>query len=349
MKVNRYLVSLAGAVVLSAAQGGVAFAQATSIYSGEAVSPTTLKIDTWGSGVALESSDVVYTGSKSVKGTSYGRYQGIRIVLATPVDIKSLMGDTNALFQIVYSLAEKTETTASGSGKFGGKGGAFGGSGSGGRSQGGGSSSQPGGGARGGAAGGLGGSGGGRGTDSKSEIKTVPAENIRIVLGMDDGAKFELNMELSTSRFVRDEWRSLAIPVAAIDGLKNSSGKLKEVNIFTDQPTTLYIGQLQIAQDETPIRVDDLTDQTIAKNDILTLNSSAEGGPSALKYVWTVRGIANADTGANLNPNYLVTLEGKKFKHHFSKGGDFEVTLTVKDVYGIKKSATQKMVVHVTL
>ncbi len=349
MKVNLYVVSLASALALTATQGGNAFAQATSIYAGDISSPSTLRVDTWGSGVAIESSETVFSGSRSVKATSFGRYQGVRLVLANPVDIKSLMGDTTSLLQLVYLMSEKTETTSSGTGKFGGKGGSIGGSGSGGRSQQGGSGGRQQGGAAGGKGGASGGLGGGSGQDSKAEVKTIAPENVRIVLGMDDGAKFELNMELSTSRLVRDEWRSLAIPVSAIGGLKNSSGKLKEVDIFTDQPATFHIGQIQIAQDETPIRVDDLNDETVAKNDIMSMNGSAEGGSSSLKYVWTVRGIANTESGTNPNPNYLVTLEGKKFKHQFTKSGDFEVMLTVKDVYGIKKSASQKMVVHVTL
>ena len=335
---------LAGIVSSSlclAAYCSLAASAQTSIYSGEASSASTLSVGPWGSGVVLETTENTYIGSRSVKTTSFGKYQGVRIVLANPVDIKNMMSDGNSLLQVVYDIKDKSETTNTSTSKFG-KGGMSmpgGGNGSGGRQQGGI-----------GQGGGLkGGSGGSGTTTTTSEEKTKTAENMRIVLGMEDGKKFELSMELANSRLEHDSWRSLSIPVSAISGLTGSSGRLKDVSMFTDQPATFYLGQIRLVQDETPIHVDDLSDQTIAKNDTITIPANSEAGPTQVKYTWTIKGIVNPDTGTNANPNYLVTLEGKKFKHQFRKSGDFEVTLTASDVYGKKKPTSTKMIVHVTL
>ena len=58
-----------------------------------------------------------------------------------------------------------------------------------------------------------------------------PMENLRGVLVMSDGKEIEQFVPLDGAHLKRDEWKSVAIPVEAIPGLKDSSGQIKEIRL----------------------------------------------------------------------------------------------------------------------
>lgn len=310
-----------------------AFCQSTDVtlYGGEKPVDSGITLSSWGSGVVEQSTEYVFSGIGSLKVTTHGRYQGARLVFGKKIDLKTALSSPGSFLKFVYFMGEKT----------GGSEGAPGGKGSGGFSPGGSSSGGS----------GKGGSGSGADGGSVRSSKVKAPTYFRVVLGTDDGKKTEFNLDLQTGRAERETWRQIAIPLSSIAGLKDSSGKLTELQFFADQSSTVYLGEVRLLTDGTPISVSDLNDATIASNDILTLAGAAEGGPTALRYVWTIQGIPSADPmeGSTLTTSYLVTGEGKNFKHQFRKKGDYQITLTVEDVYGQKKSATSMMKVHVTL
>ena len=145
----------------------------------------------------------------------------------------------------------------------------------------------------------------------------------------------------------RDVWSTMAIPVVALAGLKQTSGEVKEVDIFGDSPATIYLGELRVIRDETPIRVDDLPDQTIAVNVTVSFTASADAGVTPLKYEWDF----DSTDGVN------VDAEGRVVKHKYRKSPKdnknntvpITVTLTVSDPYGLKKPVTRTAKVYVTL
>jgi hypothetical protein len=331
MKYSKALAATAVMIVLGA---GTATAQRgeIGIYKGDLASQKLFQLGAWGSGVAAETGDFVYTGGKSIKITTHGRYQGARFILTNPVDLKAAVADPTSYLQFVMIFPDPATTGGSGLGS-----GSLG------------SGTGRGGGGLAGAAGGEGALGGG-GAGTRT-IKPRPLANVRLLLIMSDGKRSEMAMEIASARREREEWKSLAIPVGSIPGIKESNGMLKEIQIFGDSPATLYLGEVRVVRDETPIRIDDLNEQTVAKNDTVTFVGSAEGGPSPLKYEWTIRGVASKDPTerSEVSPTFIVTGEGRTFKHQFRKGGDYEVSLTVSDVFGIKKPSTTKTNIHVTL
>jgi hypothetical protein len=399
--------------------GAVALAEVV-IYQGQPAQSSGVKLQSWGSGEATDSEEQVYTGVKSVKVKTHGRYQGGRLVLAKPANVKDTIENPRVYFELAVLVPEKQGSASgsrlrmgggmagpggmTGSGGMMGPGGRRGGTSGGMRGPGGGmmgpgggmmgpgggmmgpgggtmgrggSSTSPGGGGsrsgagggtmgpggsrggRGGTSGGMMGPGGmggdssgagpggsgGMGGDTARGLLVEPKaiRNVRVVLVMTDGKQVDMTLPLEFARPTREGWRTLAVPLSSLPAMKSVSGEIAELRVFGDSVGTLYVGQIRTILDDTPIRVEDLQERTVAVNDTVKFTGSAEAGVSQLKYQWTV-------TKAGERPAQLpVDAEGRTFEHKFRKGGEYEVVLTVVDVYGRKKPATSVAKVRVTL
>ena len=308
------------------------------VYKGEPVQQVGVTLAPWGSGEARESEEKVYVGSKSIKVTTHGRYQGARLVLQNPIDLKSAAADPTAYLVFTVALANRDSSGRMGMG--GDYGSMMGGSMRGamrGRQGG-----PPG---AGGGPGDLGAGAPGLGGADVARQKAI--SKLRAVLVGTDGKKMESWLPLDSATSTRDEWKQLAIPVSAIAGLKESAGTVKEVHLFGDTPAIFYIGEVRVMHDQTPIRVDDMPERTVAVNDPVQFNGSAEGGVTPLIYEWDF----DSQNGV------AVDREGRSVIHRFRKSKrdpqgnsqPFIVTLTVRDAHGIKKPATRTTKVLVTL
>ena len=307
------------------------------VYKGEPIQQVGLSLLPWGSGDARESEEKVYLGSKSIKLTTHGRYQGARLVLQNPLDLKTVMNDNSAYLQLTIALANRDSTGSMG---LGGDYGMMSGPGSAamrGMMRGG----------RGGGPGAPGAPDGGGADGNSSMVKQKPIGKLRLVLVATDGKKMETWLPMESAVTVREEWKQLAVPVVAINGLKESAGTIKEVQLFGDTPAVVFIGELRVIRDETPIRVDDLPERTVAVNDPVQFNGSAEGGITPLVYEWDFDnqdGVALDKTGKNIIHRF------RKSKRDADRNSQpFIVTLTVRDLYGIKKPATRTTKILVTI
>jgi hypothetical protein len=381
------------------------------IYQGQPAQSSGLKLQSWGSGEAADTEEYVFTGVKSIKVKTHGRYQGARLVLSKPADVKEASSDPRMYLEMAVMVPERQTTSRTGGGMMGpgggmmgpglgsggmmgpgggrsgsssGRGGMMGpgggmmgpgggmtgpgGSGRGGMTGPGGSGrggmTGPGGSGRGGAGGMMGPGGSGRGgaggdtsggamgpggsggmNDTARSLLVEPKniKSVRAVLVTTDGKQIEVTLPMEYSRANREGWRTLSVPLAALPALKNTSGEIAEIRLFGDSIGTMYVGQIRTVQDDTPIRVAELPERTVAVNDTIKFTGSAEAGVSQLKYEWTV-------VKAGERPDPLpVDAEGKTFEHKFRKSGEYEVILTVRDVYGRKKPATAVAKVRVTL
>lgn len=319
------------------------------IYAGQPVKESGIQLGSWGSGEATESEAKVFDGSRSLKIVTHGRFQGARIILPAPMDMSSMMDDKTVYVQFQVSLPGKDSAGTMGRDyggmmqgmmasmrSKGGRSGAGGGPDAGTGSRGGASSMIP----------GMGGRGGSK-TDKL--IKPKPLENVRVVLVTTDNKRVETNLPLDSAVRSREDWTSVSIPLAAITGLKETNGQVKEVLFFGDSPATLYLGEARVIRDETPIHVDDLPELTVAVNDRITFTASAEGGVSPLKYEWDF----------DDSDGVAVDAEGRAVKHAYPKSRvstdgtkttiPYVVTLTVRDPYGVKPPVVKKTKVYVTL
>lgn len=381
-----------------------------ALYEGQTPQASGLKLLPWGSGEATDSTEYVFTGIKSIKVKTHGRYQGARLVLERPLDLRQVAASPASQLAVTVLVPERMSTGrlggsrlgpggtmgpggmigpggAAGSGGMmgpggmagpgglrGGRGGSMtgppgmGGSGgmtgppgmggSGGTTSPGGSRSQRGG--RGGSGGMLGpggpggdGTGGGmlgpggsgRGTTYGQDllVEPKPIKSVRVVVVLNTGKQVDVTLPLEYTRPNPEGWRTLSFPIAAIPALKGAEGQITEVRIFGDSVGTMYVGAIRAVDDQTPIRVANLPERTVAVNDKVTFTASAEAGVSQLKYEWTV---LKAGEKVDQLP---VDAEGRVFEHKFRKSGEYDVHLTVRDVYGLKAPAHTVTRVRVTM
>lgn len=310
------------------------------IYKGDPSQQAGIALMPWGSGDARDSEEYIRTGSRSIRITSHGAYQGAQLVLRKPVDLKSASQTPAAYLQFVMQLPAQTRSSAITGLRGGlppdimpGLPGSIPGVGTRrtrrtGRA---GRDDEP----------GLGlGLGLGR-QSSTGMVKPKSLENVRVVLVTTDGRQIEVMLPTENARPDNTGWTSLAVPLVAIPGLKESNGQIKEIRIFGDTPSTLYLGEARVVYDETPIHVDPLAEMVVPANSTVTFTASAHAGASLLKYEW------DFDTQGEFQPD----AEGRTVKHKYRKGWetDYIVSLRVSDIYGVKKPVTVTTKVHVTL
>jgi hypothetical protein len=147
----------------------------------------------------------------------------------------------------------------------------------------------------------------------------------------------EVRLPLSSAR-AQDQWRVVSIPVKAISGFQSGDTQIKEVRLFGDSPTTLWLGQVRVAIDATPITVQPVVEKVIPRNARDTFIGNATGGYTPLKYSW------DFDASDGIQEEAV----GQAITHAYYKSGDYTATLTVSDLYGIKPPAKTTFRVHVT-
>jgi hypothetical protein len=104
-----------------------------------------------------------------------------------------------------------------------------------------------------------------------------------------------------------------------------------------DAPATIYIGEIHLLDDNTPITAIPPDEQDVAAGDEVSFSETGDGGASSLKYTW------DFDTKGAFVPE----ADGQTVSHVYRKSGDYKVTLQVSDLDGIKKPAIVTTVVHV--
>jgi hypothetical protein len=317
------------------ATGAWAQASGLRIYNGQPGASTGIHALAWGSGEVREVEDQVFSGSKSIKVVSHGMYQGLRLVHTRPIDAKALLASKNAYIKLTLILPDPNKTSSSSGGGLGSPGspGLPGGLGGG----------RLGGGRPGGQ--GLGGPGGLNSGANQRTVKPRPVKNLRVVLATTDGKKGSAVIPTEAATTNQDGWSRLSVPVGAFRGLEGSNGMLSEVHIFLDSIGTLNIGEITTTEDDTPIQVDDLSEQTIAVNDTVVLTGNATGGDAPLRYTWTISPVGQTPALDSVPPD----AEGRVLRYQFRKSGDYEIVLTVRDFFGLKKPVSTKFKIIVTL
>jgi len=313
---------LTAAVIVAASS---AFA-GDSFYAGtRGLKDQQMTVKSWGSGTIAETDEMVFEGSHSLRISTRNYFQGGRILLGNPTSVADAFGDKNNMLVLTLRTAG-SGTTMSGRGGGGapagagdsgpsGRGGPGGFPGGGGRPGGG----QVGG-ARGGAAPGGAGAGGGGAAGAVPPIK-----NIRLIITTTDGLKSEAYTEVPAGADTR--WEKVGFPLQAINGFDKTNKQIKEVAFAADSVGSFYVGHMEVINDSSPVQgeMNYRSDQNIGLSTELEFNALGFSGASPLKYAWDFDGDGQIDA------------EGQHVKRRFRKEGTFKVTLTISDVYGLKK------------
>lgn len=101
---------------------------------------------------------------------------------------------------------------------------------------------------------------------------------------------------------------------------------------------TVYVGDMQILKDETPIYAEpSVREMNLALGDQVTISGMGYGGSSPLKFSWDF----------DKTDGVTADAEGQAITRRFRKPGVYIITLTVSDVYGLKKAHTSEITVTV--
>ncbi len=330
------------------------------IFRGDPKAASGITAAGWGSGTAVEDDKVHLSGSVSYRITTQGLYQGASFSVGNPVDLTSYLTNKSSCLQFAVRLPDDGSGPAGGRGTGGFNppgGGGYGPPGGFGGQKGGGGYGPPGGfggqrtGGAGGSAGGFGPpggfggyggyggqNGGKQGSTSTQKAKTLSQLRIEMIPA-GEGKPVEFLMPLSYGKENDQGWKQLSIPIAAISGVTSENAKFKEIRIFGDSPTTLWIGQIKIVNENAPLTLEDISDKTaIQRAAKYTLTARGSAGSLPLKYSW------DFDESDGIQEEKV----GQTIQHSFQKSGDYVVSVTVSDVYGLRTPITKKFKVYVT-
>lgn len=281
-----------------------------SVYAGQPLATEQITLQAWGSGSGEESTERSAAGQYSIKITTSGYFQGTVLALGRKPDLKPFASNKENL--LVFSVFPLEVQASAGTGGSGGGGlGAGGGglaSGGGGVSAGGGRAS------------------GGGGTSSTAR-PTKQMENLRVILWTTDGKATELFLPLTSSGKAAGRWVRVGVPISAIPRFSQTNMVVDRIALSGDARTIFYLGEIRVVTDSTPIQgFLDRTEMNLARGDEVLLTASAEGGYSVLEYAW------DFDASNGIQDDAI----GPGVYHRFRIPGEFVVTCTIRDKFGLK-------------
>lgn len=284
----------------------------------------------WGSGTISETDEAAYEGTTSLRVSSRNYFQGGIMKMSRPVDLSAEAADKDNLLLIALNIPGAT--SGGGSGTAGGRPGPGGAPPGGNKGGGGGGQS--------GGAGELGGGPGGPpGTAGGQSAEAQPINKLRIVITTDDGLKSEAYLDVSTGAAGDRGWMRVGIPLQAINGFGRTSKKITSIAFAPDSVGSFYVGEMRILNDETPVYGEpNVRELNLALGDTFTFSGFGTGGATPLKYTWDF----------NASDGITVDAEGQVVSRTFRKPGEYTITMTVQDIYGLKTahSSTIKVVVN---
>jgi hypothetical protein len=291
-----------------------------NLYAGQPSSSGGFGLEVWGGGAIEETAENAIAGPNALKIRTATFFQGGILRFEKPVALGSYANDPENLLAVaVYVMESRTASSGGESGGGGLTGGGGGLTGGGGSSMGGGRS----------AGGGLtGGGGGDAGTRRGKQM-----DNLRMILRTTDGKLSEAYVPLGSGGSAVGKWRRVGVPLKSIAGFSKSNKEVEAIAFAGDSPTSFYLGELRVVRDQTPIQgFISVTEYNIGINTELTFSASAEAGLSVVEYVW------DFDASDGLQ----VEAIGQSVVHRFRKPSKpdqpFVVTLTIRDVFGLKQS-----------
>jgi len=308
----------------------------------------------WGSGGISETTETAADGAYSLRISTHNYFQGGFVKFNTPVDLTQNATDANSLLSFTIRTAESVVISnqtpgAPGGGGGGGEGGVL--------RKGGGGAPTPGAAGAPGAPGGKLGGGlqpggavpgaGGRGkfggggdeggggapaqagaTPGASTNPVTTLRTVRVVITTTDKKKSEAYLPLPMGE-ANKAWRSVAVPLQAVNGFSKSNKIIESIGFSGDTTSTYYIGDIRIVSDPTPITGEIRSPRgelNLALGDTVRFIGVGYGGATILRYTW------DFDNSDGIQEDAI----GQVVDHRFRKPGKFVVTLTIKDLYGLK-------------
>lgn len=163
-------------------------------------------------------------------------------------------------------------------------------------------------------------------------------DTLRLVITTSDGKRSEAYIDLATTTADGKGWRGVGIPLQAIRGFSDSNKMVSSIALSTNTSGIVYIGDIRTINDATPVYGEPaIRELNLAINDEYIFTASGTGGATPLRFMWDFDSADGVDVDA----------EGQAVKRRFRKPGEYTITLTVVDIYGLKKPHTSTIKVTV--
>ena len=173
-------------------------------------------------------------------------------------------------------------------------------------------------------------------TAAPTTLKTM-----RIIIGTTDGMKSEAFVPAATTTSIDRGWKQAGIPLQAIKGFDKTNKIVKNISFSGDVSTAFYLGDIRVINDRTPIRAETNFKTALCNiNNTLTFSAMGTGGSSVLKYSWDfddADGIQTDAEGSTVKYRFRTASNDLRNPSTMRPNGEFTITLTVSDAYGLKE------------
>ena len=179
--------------------------------------------------------------------------------------------------------------------------------------------------------------------DFQKQVRTSThpkVKQLRLIMATTDGKKSEFYIPVVASQPTTVAgWRTIELPLQAIHGLDATNKQIGSMTFSTDNVATLYVGDMRIVRDDSPIN-GDVKPKSVNMHpgDQVTFSATADSGLTPIVFRWDFGEGTSIQTDA----------EGPTIRHRYKKAGIYTVTLTIADRFGYKEPFVKQIPVTVS-
>lgn len=177
-------------------------------------------------------------------------------------------------------------------------------------------------------------------TDAYGGAAPTPKQvrTVRVMAFYENGPAVECQAPISAYKIGDDGWMIVSFPMSALKGKTVlPQYRLTRLTITGDGSEPFFIGEISTIADSKPLVAESNDDMEVSKNYSIAFQGSSQSGASAVSYSWDF----------DKNNGIQTEAVGELIYHRFTQTGDYEVTLTVTDIFGVKEPATKTIKVKV--
>lgn len=165
-----------------------------------------------------------------------------------------------------------------------------------------------------------------------------PITKIQIMLELADGRYLEQTVKLEWFEITGRGWSSISVPLVAFEkNIGAASYQVKRIFIGNDGTEPLDISQVLLVRDTTPLEVNAGEEMILSQNYESSFYASSRHGIGGVKYSWDF----DSSDGMQEDAAGIYTF------YTYYKEGEYTITVTASDPFGIKKPAVATVNVRV--
>jgi hypothetical protein len=283
-----------------------------SLYRGQEIAASNLKLGGWGSGTATETKENTFVGDNAIKITTHGLYQGGRLEFKTPVDIAAAIANKNTYmrFQLRFNpqgnLTEAFNPLSGGSTQRLGP--IF--------------------------------------ERMRYLVRMVDGKQYEIVRPFELPPSDDVNAYVPFSFPIQMLVKAASKTPGGAAKLSGDGAKIQSVTICGDKYQQFTLGEAEIITDDTEIDVADLDEQIVFFDNDTTFVGNAQGGASTLRFTWDFDAADGVqEQGIGRSTTYVYRPRGLNPDLPSKK---YTVTLRVSDLDGIKERKEKTVEIEVS-